>query len=211
MANILIVDDHLVITTGLKIVITNFLPDSVIDVANDGDIAFEKIKDSNYDLIIMDISLPNTDSFNIVSNILAIKPTSKILMFSMSPEDMFAKRYLKIGALGYLNKDAPLHEIQNAIESALKNKSYLSPGLRDKLALESITDNHHENQFDKLSPREFEIVQHLVHGDSVSEISRKLNLHTSTVGTHKAKIFEKLKCENIVELVTMAKIHNLIY
>ena len=211
MANILIVDDHLVIITGLKIVIGNFLPDSVIDVANDGDIAFEKIKHRNYDLIIMDISLPNTDSFNIVNNILAIKPTSRILMFSMSPEEMFAKRYLKIGALGYINKDAPLHEIKNAIENALKNKRYLSPELQEKLALEALNSDHHENQFDKLSPREFEIVQHLVHGDSVSEISRKLNLHTSTIGTHKAKIFEKLKCENIVELVTMAKVHNLIY
>ena len=211
MANILIVDDHIVITTGLKIVIGNFLPDSDIDVANDGDIAFEKIKHRNYDLIIMDISLPNTDSFNVVSNILAIKPTSRILMFSMSPEEMFAKRYLKIGALGYINKDAPLDEIKNAIEHALKNKRYLSPELQEKLALETLSNDHHENQFDKLSPREFEIVQHLVHGDSVSEISRKLNLHTSTVGTHKAKIFEKLKCENIVELVTMAKVHNLIY
>lgn len=211
MPHILIVDDHLVITTGLKIVIGNFLANSTIDIANDGDVAFEKIKRRNYDLIIMDISLPNTDSFNIVSNILAIKPTSKILMFSMSPEEMFAKRYLKIGALGYISKDAPLHEIRNAIESALKNKRYLSPELQEKLAIESITDKHHENRFDKLSPREFEIVQHLVHGDSVSEISRKLHLHTSTIGTHKAKIFEKLKCENIVELVTMAKVHNLIY
>ncbi len=211
MPHILIVDDHLVITTGLKIVIGNFLPDSIIDVANDGDIAFEKIKHTNYDLIIMDISLPNTDSFNIVSNILAIKPTSRILMFSMSPEEMFAKRYLKIGALGYINKDAPLTEIKNAIENALQNKRYLSPELQEKLALEALSDDHHENKFDKLSPREFEIVQHLVHGDSVSEISRKLNLHTSTIGTHKAKIFEKLKCENIVDLVTMAKMYNLIY
>jgi two-component system invasion response regulator UvrY len=211
MPHILIVDDHLVITTGLKIVIGNFLSDSLIDVANDGDIAFEKIKHKNYDLIIMDISLPNTDSFNIVSNILAIIPKSKILMFSISPEEMFAKRYLKIGALGYINKDAPLAEIKSAIENALQNKRYLSPELQEKLAIESITNDHHENKFDKLSPREFEIVQHLVHGDSVSEISRKLHLHTSTIGTHKAKIFEKLKCENIVELVTMAKVHNLIY
>ncbi|HZW71679.1 MAG TPA: response regulator transcription factor [Hanamia sp.] len=211
MPNILIVDDHIVITTGLKIVIGSFLPKSVIDVANEGDKAFEKIKHTDYDLIIMDIALPNTDSFNIVSNILAIKPNSRILMFSMSPEETFAKRYLRIGALGYINKDAPLHEIKNAIESALNNKRYLSPELQEKLTLEALSDDPHENQFDKLSPREFEIVQHLVHGDSVSEISRKLNLHTSTIGTHKAKIFEKLKCENIVELVAMAKVHNLIY
>ncbi|HEY5406444.1 MAG TPA: response regulator transcription factor [Ginsengibacter sp.] len=211
MPHILLVDDHTVITTGLKIVIGNFLANSVIDVANNGDIAFEKVKRTDYDLIIMDISLPNTDSFNIVSNILAIKPASRILMFSMSPEDMFAKRYLRLGALGYVSKDAPLKEIKNAIENALKNQRYMSPELQEKIALEALSNDHHENEFDKLSPREFEIVQHLVHGDSVSEISKKLHLHTSTIGTHKAKIFEKLHCENIVELVTIAKVHNLIY
>ena len=96
-------------------------------MANDGDSAFEKIKHNNYDLIIMDVSLPNTDSYKIISNILAIKPGSKILMFSMNPEETFAKRYLQMGAIGYVSKDAPLNEIKNAIESALKNNRYISP------------------------------------------------------------------------------------
>ncbi|MGZ4048927.1 MAG: response regulator transcription factor, partial [Bacteroidia bacterium] len=100
--------------------------------------------------------------------------------------------------------------IKNAIESALKNIRYISPGLKEKLIMDILDNSSQENQFDKLSPREFEIVQHLVHGESVSEISKKLNLHTSTIGTHKARIFEKLHCDNIVELVTMAKIHNII-
>ena len=210
MPDILLVDDHLVIATGLKIVIENFWPNSKTDVANDGDSAFEKIKHHDYDLIIMDISLPNTDSLNLVSNILVIKPGTKILMFSMNPEEMFAKRYLKIGAMGYLGKDAPLNEIRNAIESVLKSNRYISQGLKEKLVMDVLSENDQENQFDKLSPREFEIVQHLIHGDSVSEISKKLNLHTSTIGTHKARIFEKLHCDNIIELVTMAKIHNII-
>jgi DNA-binding NarL/FixJ family response regulator len=210
MPDILLVDDHPIITDGLKLIIKNYIAHCNTDVANDGDTAFEKIKHNNYDLIIMDVSLPNTDSFNTVSNILAIKPGSKILMFSMNSEEMFAKRYLRMGAMGYISKDAPLNEIKNAIESALKNIRYISPGLKEKLAMDVLDNNNHENQFDKLSPREFEIVQHLVHGDSVSQISKTLNLHTSTIGTHKARIFEKLHCHNIVELTMMAKVHNII-
>ena len=210
MWDILLVDDHPIITDGLKLVIKNSIANCKTTVANDGDTAFEKIKHNNYDLIIMDVSLPNTDSLNTVSNILAIKPGSKILMFSMNPEETFAKRYLKMGAIGYLSKDAPLNEIKNAIESVLQNNRYISPGLKEKLAMDVLDNNNRENKFDKLSPREFEIVQHLVHGDSVSEISKMLNLHTSTIGTHKARIFEKLHCHNIVELATMAKVHNII-
>lgn len=210
MQHILLVDDHPIITDSLKLIIGNSMADCKTDVANDGDTAFEKIKHTNYDLIIMDVSLPDTNSFNIVSNILTLKPCSRILMFSMNPEEMFAKRYLKMGAMGFLSKEAPIDEIKNAIQSVLKNKKYISPELKEKLAMDILDNNHQENQFDKLSPREFEIVQHLVHGDSLAEISRKLNLHTSTIGTHKARIFEKLHCHNIVELVTMAKIYNMI-
>ena len=76
--------------------------------------------------------------------------------------------------------------------------------------MDVIDNNVAENEFDKLSPREFEIVQHLINGHSVSKISRNLNLHTSTIGTHKARIFEKLRCHNVIELVMMAKVHNLI-
>ena len=210
MPDILLVDDHLIIITGLKTVINNFLGDCKTDVVHDGDSAFEKIMRKNYDLIIMDVSLPNTDSLQMVSNILAMKPAAKILMFSMNPEELFAKRYLKMGAMGYLNKDASLNEIKYAVESALKNNKYISPTLKRRLAMDVIDDRCHENEFDKLSPREFEIVQHLIHGDSVSEISRNLNLHTSTIGTHKARIFEKLQCHNVIELATMAKVHNII-
>ena len=210
MQHILLVDDHPIITDSLKIVIENSIAHCETDVANDGETAFEKIKHNDYDLIIMDVSLPNTDSYSMVSNILAIKPTSRILMFSMNSEEIFAKRYLKMGAMGFLRKDAPLDEIKNAIEIALNNNRYISQELKENLLMDVLDNNNRENQFDKLSPREFEIVQHLVHGESVSEISKKLNLHTSTIGTHKARIFEKLRCDNIVELVTMAKVHHIL-
>ena len=140
MQHILLVDDHPIITDSLKIVIENSIANCETDVANDGDAAFEKIKHNNYDLIIMDVSLPNTDSYSMVSNILAIKPASRILMFSMNSEEIFAKRYLKMGAIGFLRKDAPLDEIKNAIEMALKNNRYISQELRENLLMD-VLDN----------------------------------------------------------------------
>jgi DNA-binding NarL/FixJ family response regulator len=211
MPDILLIDDHYIVTTGLKMVIESFLAHSKIDTANDGDSAFQKIKNNNYDLIIIDINMPNTDSLGFIDNILSLRPETKIIMFSMNAEDIYAKRYFKMGAMGYLRKDAPIDEIKKAIGNVLNNKRYMSPELSEKLLLDLNSNRNTENPFDKLSPREFEIVQHLASGDSVSEISRKLNLHTSTIGTHKARIFEKLQCHNIIELNTLAKVNNIIF
>ncbi len=209
MKNILLVDDHAIIRTGLKLYIETIIPFSVIDEASDGDTAFEKIKKKDYDLLIMDVNMPGTDSFGLISNIIAIKPDSKILMVSMNAEEIYAKRYLKLGAKGYISKDAPETEIKTAINTVLNNKKYISSSLSQTLTEEAI-GNKSPNPFDSLSPQEFKIIQFIMRGESVSEISQKLNLHTSTIGTHKARIFKKLNCKNIVDLRELAKVYQII-
>ena len=208
MASLLLVDDHYIVKTGLKLIIESFLPDSKIDEADDGDSCFEKIKNNDYDLLILDVNMPNTDSFVLVSKILALKPEMKILMFSMKDEEVYARRYLKMGARGYLKKDEPEAEIKRAIKTVLNNKKYISPGL-SRIFIEDLNSRNSENPFDSLSPREFEIVQHLIRGEPVAEICKKLTLHSSTVGTHKARIFEKLSCSNIIDLNLLAKAYNI--
>ncbi len=190
--------------------IHNFLPHTKIDEAHNGDTAIQKIKEKNYDLVVMDVNMPETDSFGTLETILAFKPSTKVIMFSMNAEEVYAKRYLKIGAMGYLRKDAPNSEIENAITTVLNDKTYVSPELTQKFLSDMKSKGKTENPFDRLSTREFEIVQHLAQGESVAEISKKLNVHTSTVGTHKARIFEKLHCHNIIDLTNLAKAHNVI-
>ena len=211
MVTILLADDHTIVRAGLKSYIENIILGSGVEEAPDGDTAFEKIKQHDYDLIILDINMPATDSFGLVSNILALKPASKILMFSINSEEVFAKKYLNLGALGYLNKDAAVDEIKQAIENVMGNKRYISPSLIQILtesALGKKTNN--QNPFDLLSPRELEIVRHLIKGESVSQIGSFLHLHTSTVGTHKARIFQKLACKNSIELNELATLHHFI-
>jgi two-component system, NarL family, invasion response regulator UvrY len=208
MFNILLVDDHSIVRTGLKILIDSHLPNCKIEEAFDGDSAFERIKRSSFDLVVMDVSMPNTDSLGIVSAMLAHSPSLKIIMFSMNPEEIYAKRYLKLGAKGYLGKDAHPLEIRRAIDMVLHNKRYISPELSEKLLSEMHDKRTTENPFDTLSTREFEIVQHLVQGTSSVDISKNLNLHVSTVATYKTRIFDKLKCRNIVDLCNLAKVYN---
>ncbi len=209
MPNLLLVDDHLVIRAGMKIIIHNFLPHLTIDEATDGDSCFEKIKEKDYELVLLDVNMPNTDSFGLVSNILAFKPKINILMFSMNDDRVYAKRYLKMGVKGYIRKDESESEIKKAITTVLNNKKYISPRVSQQL-IEDFSGKSSQNPFDKLSPREFEIVQHLVRGEPLTEICQKLSLHSSTIGTHKARIFEKLHCKNPLELDTLAKMHGII-
>ncbi|MEO7265315.1 MAG: response regulator transcription factor [Ferruginibacter sp.] len=208
MPNLLLIDDHTIVRSGMKMIIENFLPHCNIDEAEDGDAAFEKIKQNDYDLLILDINMPGTDTLDLISKILALKPGSKILMLSMNSEEIYAKRYLNAGAMGYVRKDSPEQEIKKAVTNVLANKKYISEALAEKLTNELNIRHNSDNPFDRLSPREIQIVHHLVCGDSLSEISRILVLKSSTVGTHKARIFEKLYCSNIIDLSTLAKLHN---
>ena len=211
MTRILLADDHAIVREGLKTFIQNIIPHSVIEESQDGASAFEKIKRHNYALIILDINMPATDSFGLVSNILAVKPKSKILIFSMNSEEIFAKKLLNLGALGYLSKDASSDEFRLAIENVMGNKRYVSPSLMRALTESALGKNaNNQNPFDLLSPRELEIVRHLIKGESVSQIGKYLNLHTSTIGTYKARIFEKLACKNIIEINELAMMNNFI-
>jgi two-component system invasion response regulator UvrY len=211
MTKILLADDHAIAREGLKTFIQNIVPHSNFDEAHDGISAFNKIKRHSYALIILDINMPATDSFNLVSNILAVKPKSKILMLSMNSEEVYAKKFLHLGALGYLGKDASGDQIRQAIETVMSNKRYLSQSLKDVFAESALSKNANiQNPFELLSSRELEITGHLIKGESVSQIGSFLHIHTSTVGTFKARIFEKLHCKNIIEISKLAIIHNFI-
>ena len=208
MINILLADDHAAIRKGLKLFISEVIAHAAIDEAADGDAALKKIKEKDYALIVLDGNMPNTDSFNLIGNILAYRPGANILMFTMNPEEVYGKKYLQLGVKGYLSKTSPEEEIKKAVELVIKGRNYLSPELTQNL-MEDALGKKSANPFDRLSPREFEIVTHLVKGRSLSEICNLLNLHSSTVGTHKAKIFEKLQCTNIIDLNSMAKLYHI--
>ena len=146
--------------------------------------------------------MPNTDTFGLLEYITIKFPAIKVLIFSMSAERLFAKRFLKAGAKGFVSKDASLDEVKIAIAVVLDNKRYISEQLQNQLA-DELASAESKSPFDKLNPKEFEIVTLFLAGEQVAEASKILNVKSSTVGLYKIKIFEKLGVKNFSELQTL--------
>ena len=206
MKKILLVDDHSIIRTGIKFLLGLDLDSFHFDEAADGETACEMVQKFNYHLIIMDINMPGTDTFLVVEKILNQKPNSKILMFTINSETIYAKRFLKLGVKGYVRKDAPADKIREAVLTVLNDRLYFSKSLTESLAAE-VSSNGKNNPFDNLSPRQFEIVQLLIRGKKVSDICVQMNLHSSTVSTQKNRIYEKLNVNNLIDLYAISKMH----
>jgi len=207
MKNILLVDDHMVIRTGLKALLLDYYIQLNIWEASDGDETMCVLKHHKIDLILLDLQIPNTDTIGLIELISIKYPHIHILVFSMLPERIYARRILKAGASGYLPKDSSPDEMKKAFDLALRNKKYLSPNLQNLFASHEEGTNT-SSPFDKLSHREFEIITLLLAGRNMAAIAQTLNIKPSTVGTYKTRIFEKLQVETVFELKEMATLYN---
>ena len=208
MYQILIIDDHSIVRTGIKLLTKEHLS-AQTDEAADGKTVLKKIREKAYDLLLLDINIADTDCGKLLANILSILPQTKILIFSMNEEELFAKHYLKLGAKGFLSKKSSDEEIIYAIQQVLNGKTYISRHLAETMG-EHIAGVKNNNPFDMLSERELAVVGYLLKGNSISGIAETMNLHPSTVGTYKTRIFEKLSIKGVIDLSELARIYNLL-
>lgn len=207
MKSILIIDDHQIVFSGIQLIFHTSKLEFDLNSSKNGDEAVEALRKNSFDLIIMDVNLPDTDTYQLLHLILGMYPDQKILIFSMSSEEMYAKRFLKLGAMGYLSKQESNEEFIQAVLTVLSGERYLS-----KYMIKSMTNDALIGQsghvFEKLSPREFEIMTYFLRGHGSKEVSNITNLHSSTIGTYKFKIFDKLGVKNILELQELARVHD---
>jgi DNA-binding NarL/FixJ family response regulator len=205
---ILIIDDHTIIGAGLSLLIKGEFPQSKFDIISNAEDGYKSFSKIDYDLVVLDVNLPNSDAIELITKMLATKPMSRILMFSVYPDSLYAKRFLKLGAKGYLNKESGNDVIIQAVKSVLNGSIYMSNNLIQKITDDLISERT-ENVFEKLSDRELEVCLYIIKGFGITEIATILNLSTSTVGTHKARLFEKVGVQKEIELQQLAKQYNI--
>jgi DNA-binding NarL/FixJ family response regulator len=209
MVRILLADDHAIIRNGLKIIICNYLGNAAIDEAWDGASVSHLVGQHDYDLIILDIRMPDTNASFLVTEIITLKPKAKILIFSINNEEIYARRFLQIGAMGYLSKGSPETEVVKAIDNVLNNRKYVSPSLLQNMSCD-IKNDRYSNPFSRLSRRELQILEPLIKGETISQISVMLDVEPSTAGTYKSRILKKLKCNNLQDVRALAKVYNVV-
>lgn len=197
---ILIVDDHLVVRTGVSIILEEKLKNISISTTENYSETLAILKQKEFNLIILDINIPGGRNTAMIQELKAIQPEVKILIFSVYEEETHACPYIIAGANGYLNKLSDKKELINAIDIILKTGNFLTSNIISNL-IKASTNKESLDPLDKLSKREKEISELLVQGDGNIEIANKLNIQLTTVSTHKNKIFSKLHIKNIVELI----------
>lgn len=205
---IIVADDHGIVRMGLIQTIKRLKPNAVIYEVEDFKSLYKAILKEELDLAIMDVNMPNGSVQEAIDYIKIHKPKLKILLFSSQDEALFAIRYLKMGAGGYLSKQSSTAEIETALTAMLKTGRYISDDIKEAMFVESLNGPTNKTTLESLSDRELQIANKLAEGIPLKELSNQLNLHSSTISTYKNRLFEKLKIRSIPELVEILRLYN---
>lgn len=203
MIKILIADDHPVVRQGLKDIIKE-TPDMMVgDEASNGQETLEKVRKSDFDIVLLDISMPGRSGLDILKELKSEKPELSVLILSMHPEEQYAVRALKAGASGYLTKESAPDELIAAIRKASKGRKYITSSLAEKLAFYLEIENERPLH-EALSDREYEVMRMIASGKTITEIAGKLFLSVKTISTYRSRILEKMGMKSNAELTHYA-------
>lgn len=210
MTRILIVDDHMIIRRGLRQILSENPAIADIHEAEDGPATLRCLRATPIDVVLLDIALGERDGLDLLKTLHAEFPRLGVVMLSVYPENQFALRALKSGAHAYLNKGCSPDILYAAIAKVASGGLYVTPTVAELLAHDVRGDTDSEKPpHEALSNREFQVMQLLAQGRSVSQIAQQLALSGNTISTYRARIFEKLGLANPADLFAYAARHGL--
>jgi DNA-binding NarL/FixJ family response regulator len=199
MIKILVADDHPVVRLGIRQIAAAAGDILVADEAANGQELLDRARVVDHDLVLLDLSMPDMSGLDLLKQLKRERPTIPIVILTMYAENQFAIRALKAGAAGYLMKDSAPTELVSAVRKVIMGGRYLTPSVAERLVgyLTADTDRPlHET----LSDREYQVLRMIAAGKSTRQISADLTLSIKTIGTYRARIFEKMQMKSPAEL-----------
>ena len=209
MIEVLIADDHQILREGLKLILAETSDIDVTGEASYGKEVLKKVWKNDYDLILLDISMPDSSGLDILKQIKSVKPELKVLILSGHPEEHFAVRSLRSGASGYLTKDRASDELVTAIRRVSQGRMYVSSSLAETLAWDVFRGSLGETDqkkpiYEQLSDREYQVLCMIASGKTVTQIANELSLSIKTISTYHSRIMGKMHIKTDAELTRYA-------
>jgi two-component system, NarL family, invasion response regulator UvrY len=208
LKKVLVADDHAIVRKGIEQIIAELDDVVVEDEAKDGHEALEKAACKEYDLVLLDVSMPGRDGLDVLKELKRRRPRLPVIMLSMHPEEQYAVRALRSGASGYLAKDSAPDELIDAIRKALAGCVYMSASLAEKLAA-GTADLSGRRPHEQLSDREYQIMRMLASGKTLGSIAHDLSLSVKTISTYRARILLKLNLHGNADVARYVLEHEL--
>lgn len=209
MINVLLVDDHELVRTGIRKILDDVKGFKVIGEATTGEEALQFCRHNEPDVVLMDMNMPGMGGLEATKKIIRTSPDTKVIVLTIHSEDPFPTKVMQIGAAGYLTKGAGPAEMINAIRAVNSGQRYLAPEIAQQMALGQFKSPD-ENPFNMLSERELQIMLMITRGEKVTDISEQLMLSTKTINSYRYRMFDKLKVSNDVELTHLAIRHGMV-
>ena len=210
ITKVLVADDHAIVREGLKQILS--LKDGreqfAVGEASSGDEVLQQVQNSHWDILLLDISLPDRSGLDVLKQIRTSYPALPVLVLTMHAEQQYAVRVLRAGAAGFLTKQSAPEELITAIHRIARGKKYLNPALAARIAFDSIDTDAPLHQ--SLSDREFQILHLLASGMAISAIARKLCISVKTVSTHRTRALKKMQMKTNAEMIQYALRYSLV-
>jgi len=195
MLKILIADDHAIVRQGLKQIVAETRDMVVAGEASNGQELFNKLKEDDYDVIVLDITMPGRSGMDVLRQLRSERPRLPVLILSVHSEEQYALRALRAGASGYLTKESAPDELVVAIRKVSLGGKYISSSLAEKLAFE-LEVGREQAPHETLSDREYQVMCMIASGKTVTEIAQELYLSEKTISTYRTRILEKMNMKN---------------
>ncbi|MCC3214542.1 MULTISPECIES: LuxR C-terminal-related transcriptional regulator [Chryseobacterium] len=203
----LLADDHSIVRQGMEIVISDIVPNAKVYQTSSLHQVLELIESKGIEMAVIDAHFPDGNSLHILPQMKSVNPDIKILIFTGLEEELHGLKFIKAGADGYLSKLSEEEDVRKAITTFIEKGEYFSDLLRN-LLVQFVYNPDLISPLNSLTKREMQIAELYAEGYGNLEISNSLNIKQNTVSTIKKNIFEKLKIENMVELVDLVKTHH---
>lgn len=208
MIRIVMMDDHALVRSGLRMILEKQADIEVVGEADDGESGLQLIRKLKPDIALVDLHMPNVNGVEVTERARRSKLDTRIVILTMASDAPFPRRLLEAGASGYLTKGCPADELIKAIRQIADGRRYLSADVAQQLALGNALGSG-DSPFDELSTRELEVAMMLAQGMTAKQIGERLKLSEKTVATYKYRLFDKLAIDNVVALAHLATAHGL--
>ena len=203
MIKVLIADDHPIVRQGMRQILSDIPDMEVAGEAVNGQEALDQVRSGGWDVLVLDITMPDRSGFDILKDLKLEQPHLPVLVLSIHAEEQLAVRVLKAGAAGYLTKENAPGELVKAIRKVVSGGKYISRGLAERLAFDLDMDSARPRH-ETLSDREFQVMQLMASGKTLTEVAEELSLSTKTVSTYRTRLLEKMNFKTNAEIIRYA-------